>query len=286
MKIEDLKIISAVFSEPNLSKISEQFHVTQSSLSKIIRRIESEVGVTLFERKGFQGLKPTPQGLLFAERVRLFSRSWEDTLYLVKNFDQTRQELKVTGPSLYMRNVFFPVWFSLKLYEKFRVTYVQSRIDQISNAAQAGDIDLVITPSPFELKEWIPTKIFKEKFALFYGGPKEFLSLEELGLERKTWIAYRAANDILQSFFHRHQLSMDQVAAFIDDVETILDILQTDSHALAVLPAHASGTHRELHRLELGEESGQNLFLMYRQGPAGLSELAKILRKNLPMKAE
>ncbi|MGZ3738175.1 MAG: LysR family transcriptional regulator, partial [Bdellovibrionota bacterium] len=65
MKIEDLKILDAVFQEPNLTRVAERFHVSQSSLSKIIRRIETDFGFALFERKGFHGLRPTAQGALF-----------------------------------------------------------------------------------------------------------------------------------------------------------------------------------------------------------------------------
>ena len=113
MKIDELKILDALFQEPNLTRIADRFHLSQGNVSKILKRLEQELGFALFERKGFQGLKPTAQGTLFAERVGRFTRSWDDTLALVKSHDRRKVDLKVTGPKLYMRNVFLRRWFAV-----------------------------------------------------------------------------------------------------------------------------------------------------------------------------
>ena len=281
MKIDDLKILSAIFQEPNLTKISQRYHVSQSNLSKIIRKVEDELGFALFERKGFHGLKPTTQGTLFAERIQRFARSWDDTISLVKSYDQQRLDIKVTGPSLYMRNIFLPRWFASPLHEQFRLTYVQSRIDQIALAAEAGDIDLVITPSPFELTEWVPIPIFTEKFALFYSAKKAVKSLNEIDLSNKFWVAYRASNDVLHSFLHQNQISSESITAYIDDVESILDVIQNNPKMLSLLPSHAANTHRDLKSLPIKGNSGQSLYLMYRSGNSMLHESVRQLRKIL-----
>jgi DNA-binding transcriptional LysR family regulator len=278
VKIDDLAILDAVFQEPNLTKVSERFHLTQSNVSKILKRVEMELGFSLFERKGFQGLRPTPQGLLFAERVGRFSRAWGDTLALVRSFDQRRLDIKVTGPALYMRNIFLKRWFSSPLPERYRLTYVEARIDQISVAAQAGDLDLAITPSPFELATWTPTPVFTERFSLFTAAMAQ-PTVEELRTSR--WVAYHAVNDQIQRFFLDNQISPEQVVAYIEDIEGILDVLQTDPGLFSLLPSHAGLSHRKLKRFPWKQSTGQTLFLMYQRGNQPASILAKELKKLL-----
>lgn len=280
MKIDELKIIAAVFQESNLTKIAERFHISQSNLSKIIMKAERELGFKLFERKGFKGLRPTQQGTLFAERLPHFARFWDDTVALVRNFEKRRIDVKITGPSLYMRNIFLPKWFSSGLDTTHRLSYVQSRLDQLSLVAQAGDLDLVITPSPFELQDWVPIQVLAERFAIF-SAERKLKSLDELELRERPWLAYRASNDVLLQFFHQQQISPQQISAYIDDIESILDTLESHPEMLSLLPAHAARSHPRLSCLPVKQNGGQNLFMMYRSTNAPMQTLAKTLKKLL-----
>ncbi len=279
MKIEDLKIMAAIFLDPNLTKVSKRFRVSQSSLSKLIQRVESDLGFRLFERKGFQGLRPTAQGLLFAERIQRFSSSWDDTLALVKNFDEQLIDVKITGPSLYMRNIFFPKWFESDLPAQYRLTYVQSRVDQISLNALASDMDLVVTPSPFELEDWVPYPIFAESFALFcsaHGDPK---SMADVDLQNKSWIGYRSSNDLLKAFFHQNQIPQNKVLAYIEDVESILDIIEQNPKVVSILPKHSHVTHSHLKSFPVKSTVGQKLYLMHRPQQPALQQCLRTLKK-------
>ncbi|MGZ3656993.1 MAG: LysR family transcriptional regulator [Bdellovibrionota bacterium] len=280
MKIEDLKILDAVFQEPNLTRVAERFHVSQSSLSKIIRRIETDFGFALFERKGFHGLRPTAQGALFAERIGRFTRSWDDTLALVRSFDHRKIDIKVTGPKLYMRNVFLQRWFASALPEKFRLTYVESRIDHISLTALSSDVDLVITPSPVELLDWIPTPVFTETFAVF-SAARSAQSISDLDIKNRQWVAYHAANDMIHSFFHENQISPEQIIAYVEDVESILDIVQSNPKVLSLLPSHAANQHRRIKNFAWPKSRGQTLHLAYRKDNPSAQEPARELKKLL-----
>ena len=255
MKIEDLGLLDALFQEPNLTKVAEKFRLTQSNVSKILKRVETELGFPLFERKGFQGLRATPQGALFAERAGRFTRAWQDTLNLARSFNQRKIDIKVTGPALYMRNIFLKRWFASELPERFRLSYVEARIDQISLSALAGDLDLVITPAPFELADWTPAPVFTEEFALFTAA-KAAPSAEEL--RAGGWVAYHAVNEQIQRFFLDQQIAPGQVVAYVEDIESILDILQANPRLYSLLPAHARFTHRKLRCFPLEGEPRAN----------------------------
>lgn len=281
MKLEDIAIIDAVFQEPNLSAVAERFHQTQSSVSKILKRIENELGFPLFERKGFQGLRPTAQGLLFAERAGRLNRAWRETLELVRSYDRRKIDIKVTGPALYMRNIFLRRWFTSALPVRFRLTYVESRIDRISLAAAAGDLDLAITPSPFELPDWVATPIFTEEFAIFTAAALD-TPPTRADLRAAGWVAYHAVNDQIRSFFHENQISSEQVVAYIEDIEGILEVLTDDKRLFSLLPSHAAlSQNRRLRRFPWKQGSGQTFYLMHRKGNPPAKELAGELKKLL-----
>jgi len=183
-----------------------------------------------------------------------------------------------------MRNIFLPAWFASDLPNHFRLTYIQSRVEQISLIAQSGDLDLVVTPSPFELQDWVPSPIFTERFALFCFGKRAPRSLQELNLKNKKWIAYRASNDILFNFLHQHQISSEDIVAYIDDVESILDIIENQPHILSVLPAHAEKSHPHLRTYPIKANASQTLYLMYRSGSPVLQEAVKDIKQIITAK--
>ncbi len=277
MKIEELQILAAVFQEPNLSRVSRKFNMSQSNLSKLIKRAETESGIILFERKGFQGLRPTPQGIAFATRIQNIARAWTDALSLLRSHDTQIADLKITGPSLFMRNIFLPAWFENDFEKKYRLTYMQSRVDQLSLTATSGDLDLVITHSPSELSEWVPRAIYTERFALFTMNHKA-KSLDDLDFKTLQWIGYRPSSETLQQILLNHKISNRQVTAYLDDVESILDLLVKRSDLVSILPAHALHSHPRLNCLKLPESTSQKLYLMYREGQETAKKAAAELR--------
>lgn len=52
MDIQQLRLFNAVVHLENISKAADSLHISQSALSKQIHRLENELGVPLFDRKG------------------------------------------------------------------------------------------------------------------------------------------------------------------------------------------------------------------------------------------
>ena len=63
----------------NIAKTAEQFMVPSSSVSASIKRLEKELGVTLFERS-CNRIKLNDKGYLFAESLREIFEKFENTL--------------------------------------------------------------------------------------------------------------------------------------------------------------------------------------------------------------
>jgi DNA-binding transcriptional LysR family regulator len=61
MNLQQLRYLVATADEGTMTRAAETLHVAQPALSRAVRSLESEIHVTVFERKG-RGVRVTPQG--------------------------------------------------------------------------------------------------------------------------------------------------------------------------------------------------------------------------------
>ena len=64
-----LRYFSAIVEEGSLARASEVLHLTQPALTLSVQRLESDLGVALFDRTG-RSLRPTREGLAFYRHAR------------------------------------------------------------------------------------------------------------------------------------------------------------------------------------------------------------------------
>lgn len=69
-----LKCFVAVYEQGSVSAAAERLHMTQPPLSILLRKLEDELGVTLFDRRGHR-LAPTAVGQLFYLRAKALQAS-------------------------------------------------------------------------------------------------------------------------------------------------------------------------------------------------------------------
>lgn len=84
MEIQQLRYIWAVYQERNFSRAAERVHISQPTLSQQIKKLEKELGVTLFERSS-RRVKLTPEGEVFIPQMRQFLESFEAAVADIKN---------------------------------------------------------------------------------------------------------------------------------------------------------------------------------------------------------
>ena len=79
MNDEDLRYIIAVEEEGNISRAAERCFVSQPALSQTIRKLEEELGVSLFAKQGGR-LVPTEEGCIVLRHAREMAAIREATL--------------------------------------------------------------------------------------------------------------------------------------------------------------------------------------------------------------
>ena len=81
MNIQDIEYISAVAAEGSVNKAAKKLFVAQPSLSKCIRRVEQEYGVTLFGRNRGSLLELTAEGQCFLDMAQEMLSAHEPVSY-------------------------------------------------------------------------------------------------------------------------------------------------------------------------------------------------------------
>ena len=70
MDIRQLKYFLAIAEEGNITKASERLFMAQPPLSRQLKLMENELGVTLFDRTNKKNILLTPQGRVFLKNAR------------------------------------------------------------------------------------------------------------------------------------------------------------------------------------------------------------------------
>lgn len=83
MELYQLKCFLAAAGRENFSRAAEDVHISQSSISKIIARLEAELGVTLFERKKGR-ITLNANGILFQKYAASAMQCLEEGITLVQ----------------------------------------------------------------------------------------------------------------------------------------------------------------------------------------------------------
>ena len=75
MNAKSASYVLAICETGSFTKAAERMSITQPSLSLLIKRLERELGLQLFEREQGPPVRMTPAGLALVPELRRFARS-------------------------------------------------------------------------------------------------------------------------------------------------------------------------------------------------------------------
>lgn len=138
MDLRHLRYFLVVGDEEHYGRASERLHVTQSAVSQIIRQLESELGVLLFDRAG-RGVRLTEAGRMFHRSVATLLRDLQVSVELVQRAargEAGRLRIGHTG---------FATWdpVTVQCLSRFRAAYPEVALElrEVSTLAQAQALE-------------------------------------------------------------------------------------------------------------------------------------------------
>ncbi|MCR4777264.1 MAG: LysR family transcriptional regulator [Lachnospiraceae bacterium] len=97
MNITHMKYALEISRQGSLNKAAEALFIAQPNLSRAIKELEGELGVSLFVRSG-KGMEPTPEGAIFLEYAEKILKKMDEVADLFKTDGQSLQRFSLCGP--------------------------------------------------------------------------------------------------------------------------------------------------------------------------------------------
>lgn len=192
MNLQQLEYVVAVDQHRHFSKAADSCFITQATLSMMIKKLEQELGLVIFDRSK-QPVVPTEAGKLLIDQARLVLKEAELIKHLSTNLKTGLSgELKIgIIPTLapYLLPLLLPGF--LKKYPSVKLKIHEQTTDQLLQMLSSDKIDVAIMATPLSHKNFKETPVFYEEFKVFVANDKnlkkKYILPEDIDIN-KLWL--------------------------------------------------------------------------------------------------
>lgn len=181
MEIFTIQYFLSVARCRNFSRAAEENHISQSSFSKAIMRLEQDLGVKLIDRSSHP-ISLTPAGQCFFDRMSA----------LEPQFKEAMEELESLVHGETLRVLVCPKSFHFKIaLDSYQNRHSNARlqigetsdISAVSEAVRCGKYDFAICARPFNLTDDLrATSIYDDELYLLVAKGSSFANRESISL--------------------------------------------------------------------------------------------------------
>jgi LysR family hydrogen peroxide-inducible transcriptional activator len=190
MNIQQLEYILAVDRFRNFTKASESCHVTQATLSAMVKKLEEELGVILFDRKQ-NPILTTDIGLQILSEAQIITEHSRILKDRAKENKVEMEGLIKIGIIPTIANALLPKIIKpiLTAYPKLNLEILEINTFNIVEALKEGKIDLGILSTPVESGEMEEEILYYETLMVYgeLNEEKEYILPEEIK-NHKIWL--------------------------------------------------------------------------------------------------
>ena len=148
MTIQDLKIIDKIAAAGSISHAAEELYMQQTTVSAVLKRVETDLGFALFDRRHGKQAQLTPKG--------------SEAMAIIHTLLQNFQSLKKIGKQENYLRIGIPPQLSKHLISVIHaedpdaietVHYVEDDYDSLEKFVLNGEIDMAIVSGPLKTTE-------------------------------------------------------------------------------------------------------------------------------------
>ncbi len=204
MDIRIMKYFLAVIREGNISAAAEALHISQPALSREIRDLEKELGVTLFER-GSRRIKLTEEGMILRRRAEEMVRLMQMTHSEISQaHHHISGEVHIgAGESLAFHHISEIAGKIHRDYPDIRFTITSGDTTDLKEQLDEGLIDIALIFTDYDHSQYHGIRLPKDDrlgLLMRKGDPLERKeAITSADLKKLPLIIPRAANDLLSS---------------------------------------------------------------------------------------
>jgi len=242
--MKDYDYILAVYEEKSFSKAAKKLFISQPALSMAVRRIEEELGITIFDRSSLS-LTLSDEGRIYIEsleQIRAVERNLKERLSDIASLSSGK--VIVSGENFVSSFILPEVLMEFaKNYPGIQVELVESNSPDLIEQLLSETIDLLVAhdfnPKQFESRELFeetvllavpalhPLNRILSRFAVSAdeirsGGIKSCQAVDLSVFKEEEFLLLKPGNDL-----HRRAISLCSAAGFQPRVKIELDQLIT-----------------------------------------------------------
>lgn len=173
MTLQQLEYIVAVEKYRHFAKAAESCHVTQSTLSMMIQKLEQELEINIFDRKT-QPVEPTPIGVILLAQAKVILYNAKQFKELALN-EKEQESGKVTfGIIPTVAPYILPKLFNILQERNPNINLHVKEIttSEIINQLEKAEIDMALLATPLNNPNLLEIPIYYERF-FAYVSPTE-----------------------------------------------------------------------------------------------------------------
>ncbi|MFN8258496.1 MAG: hydrogen peroxide-inducible genes activator [Bacteroidales bacterium] len=273
MTLQQLEYIVALNKFRHFVTASEECGVTQPTLSTMISRLESELGVTIFNRSKYP-VEPTTMGQKVIQQAENTIREMRKLKeMIVCETESLSGRLKIgVIPTLATYLIPDFIHFFNKNYAQIELTISEMRTANLIEALKKGSIDLFIAATPLEQSDLIEIPIYYEKFVAYFSPENEYrdqnLSADNMPGEN-LWVLEEGHCFRSQIFNFCHKTVEYNHVFESGSIETLIRIVERNG-GYSVIP--------ELHLPFLSENQRNNIRNI--ENPPAVREVSIVITKD------
>lgn len=301
MNIRDLRYFVAVAETGHFGQAAERCFVSQPTLSGQIRKLEDELGVSLFERTN-RSVMITPAG----QATLVIARNILDQVEDLKRVAQSHQD-PFAGPfKLGVIPTLSPYLIPYllkqlkKAYPGLELILVEDLTAELEHKLTQHEIDAALLATPVTSHELLATELFDEPFWIAYPRKHRFYHLDKITLKelkKETLLILAEGHCLAEQASQIFKLSSRQQSTLpglqATSLETLIQLVRAD-YGVTLVPALAmrgswttgSGVVAQPLRINNARRrvvlASRNSFAR----PQVLDGLADLIRQSLPNTVE
>jgi LysR family hydrogen peroxide-inducible transcriptional activator len=193
MNLQQLQYIIAVDTHRHFAKAAEACFITQATLSMMIKKLEQELHVTLFDRSK-QPVVPTEAGVAIIEQARVVLKEAAQIKQLAEDQKSGLKGQLRIGIIPTLAPYLLPLFLSsfLEQYPAIQLKVIEQTTEQLLHLLATDKIDVGIMAIPLSDTSFKQTHLFYEEFKVFVAAPdknlqKKYLLPEDIDVN-KLWL--------------------------------------------------------------------------------------------------
>lgn len=193
MNLQQLEYIVALDTHRHFEKAAEQCFVTQATLSMMIKKLEQELDVLIFDRSK-QPVVPTEIGKVLIEQARVILKETQQFKLLTKEVKSGTSGTLRIGIIPTVAPYLLPLFLThfLKKYPEIKLRIVEQTTEHLLQLLSSDKLDVAIMATPLTEKGFAEKHLFYEEFKVYVAEEnkslkKKYILAEDIDIN-KLWL--------------------------------------------------------------------------------------------------